>query len=149
MLTSIPLTTGRIATVTKAHRGVSSSQQPHPHNHAETIGAPGQRSLDDLPAEIVHEIAEYIRIEQPKIYNGDCSCNEPTRPTAVELESIDLSTAPSGTWLDASWALSCASRRYRGIVFHGNRGRMCSLANSTCCIKRAMAIPNDIRASVS
>jgi hypothetical protein len=149
MLPSITPTTGQSAVATERRLGITSTLEPHPQNDTETVRQPGQRSLDDLPPEIVHEIAEYLRIEQRKIYNGDCSCDEPTRPTAADLELIDLSTAAPGTWLDSSWAFSCVSRRYRGIVFHGNRGRMCSLAYSTCCIKRAMAIPNDIRASVS
>jgi hypothetical protein len=118
-------------------------------NDTKSIGGIRQLSLDDLPAEIVDEIAKYLRIQQRMIYFNHCSCDGKKRRHDSPLESLDLSTTPFETWSDPSWAFSCVSKRYRAIVFDGNKARSYKLGYSTCCVKRALAIPDYIRASVS
>jgi hypothetical protein len=103
---------------------------------------PQPLSLNDLPAEIIDIIAQYVRSQRKRRYPV-CRCAND------KSHSFDLSTEPAEKYSDPSWALSCASKRYREIVFHVNKSRSYSLCYSRCCIRRVLAIPKIIRASVT
>jgi hypothetical protein len=105
-------------------------------------------SLNDLPPEIIHDIAEWLRTYQDGL-GGGCTCVRQKRRIQKRSTSFDLSKAPAKSWGDPSWAFSSTSKRYREVVFHGNKTRKFSLGYSTCCIKRVLEIPETIRASIT
>lgn len=106
-------------------------------------------SLDDLPAEIIDEIAQHLRSEQKRPDMGECRClRKHYRDRDRTLQFID-SVEPADAFPDPSAAFSSISKRYRAIVFDGNNKRAVSLGFSTCCVKRVFKIPDSIRASVS
>jgi hypothetical protein len=102
-----------------------------------------QTSLDDLPTEIIQEIAEYLGLEEEWIELG-CRCK-----TRYPWSLSNLSTTQAGTWSYPSWAFSCISKRYKDIIVHGNTVRRYSLGYSRCCIKKVLAMPKNTRASVT
>lgn len=115
----------------------------------ESFREPRQLSLDDLPAEIIEEIAQHLRIQQRTTFSSYCSCDEQKRRRDIPFESLDLSTTYFDRWSEPSWAFSCVSKRYRTIVFDGHQARTYGLGYKTCCVKRVVAIPEYVRASVS
>jgi hypothetical protein len=149
MLPSHPPKSAPVAAAADEQSKLSSIHHPGRHYDTKYIQEPGRLSLDDLPAEIVHEIAQHLRSAQVYGFFYHCACDDQEGRAEIGNETLELSTADFDMWSDPSWAFSCASRRYRNIVFRGNRERTCSLGYSRCCIKRALAIPEYLRAAVS
>jgi hypothetical protein len=133
------------ARMTASSQPLSSPSQTHDKSVASVINSQPlsqHLSLNDLPAEIIHIIAQYVRLKR-KRRTPVCRCAH------ERSHSFDLSTAPAEKYSDPSWALSCASKRYREIVFHGNRSRSFGFCFEMCCLDKVAAIPKEIRASVT
>lgn len=105
-------------------------------------------SLDDLPPELIEIIAGHLHWSTKKTYNfASCLCDRMRRIAEIPDQSFDLSTSSFDTYSDPSWALSCASKRYRQIVFHAYMRRHCILVCCNYCVGNVITIPEQIRAS--
>jgi hypothetical protein len=134
-------TPGSSFATTSSHDSRSPPSQTQ-HEDVETLEKSEPLSLNDLPAEIIDDIAHHVRSRrQPQV--PFCRCR------SKKSKPFNLSTAPFKKFSDPSWAFSCASKRYREIVFHGNKSRTYGLCYSRCCIEKALDISEEIRASVT
>jgi hypothetical protein len=125
-----------------------SGPHPLPFSNVNAQPSPERTTLNDIPTEVINEIADCLRAQQWH-GGGGCACQDRKKRIAARPKPFRLPKAPIGTWTDPSWAFSCASKRYRDVVFHGNTTRKYTFGFSKCCIKRVQGIPENIRASVS
>jgi hypothetical protein len=129
----------------------STMQSPASKRHCDglqTMDRLQSTSLHSLPTEIIHEIAEWLRATKKPLAH-DCQCTRQELRNVNRSSTFDLSTAPATEWSDFSWAFSCIAKRYRDVVFHGNKTRKFSFGYATCCMGRIFGIPEKIRASAT
>lgn len=124
---------------------MSSPQPPLPathHSNADSSHPSRPLSLDDLPAEVIEEIVEYILIQECNVITF-CGCD------SSRLRPLNLPNATRRDFSGSTWIFSCVSKRYRDIVFHGHAKRHLDLENYSCCIDKVLTMPDHIRLSIT
>jgi hypothetical protein len=100
--------------------------------------------LSDLPTEIIDLIGHHLRAMASTCRSGKKLCAR----DHVEVMRQDLSAIAADTYSDASWALSCTSKRYRAVLFDQLLNRKSAMGYCVDCYTKARLIDPAIRANV-
>jgi hypothetical protein len=101
-------------------------------------------SLQDLPSEIIDLIARELRAGYVPFRYGPYKCTQ----EHSDDQSFSVSTARADTYSDPAWALSCTSKRLRGIVFDRKMNRKTRIGYCHRCWCKAISIPQQARENV-
>jgi hypothetical protein len=125
---------------------LSASQSPTStttyYDEVKPIDKPQSLCLDDLPVEIVEEIAQHVRWRRkgPVPY---CRCEDP------RYHALTYARGPTEDHRDPTWAFASTSKRYREIVRQTKKSKSFDICYSVCCIRTAFNRPEEVRASVT